>query len=173
MANKILEFFLEPEADTDQLVEMHEMVIETQVDVPLEGLVEVAAIYETLYDTPPADNQTIFHVATLKQSMPETLTEAIKKETVRNIIQSTGGSLETMVQDGEKRREALSAVRTAFNDETAKLIHQYEEAIIQFTTMIEEEKAKIQKRQMLDQEQTAKIHEEMERLNSIIAFASL
>ncbi|NLC67249.1 MAG: hypothetical protein GX754_00355 [Clostridiaceae bacterium] len=134
-----------------------------------DNLEQVNSIYER-YGTAQDGLNTVFIAETYLKTLPDFLPSEIKRKTVLDIIRSGGINPEDLLKDGEERKEALNNFYQKFSQTTERKIKELEAEIDKLTESIQANKKAIMDRNKLQEEQTALINYEFQRLQKIMKF---
>ncbi|PHV72039.1 hypothetical protein CS063_00750 [Sporanaerobium hydrogeniformans] len=127
-------------------------------------------IYSHYHLSAASSTDTIFMLEGLLAALPESLTEEVLKDTVKNIITVSHLNLEGLLKDGEERLQALHALIKDYTAYTREEIATYREQIAELTASINQLQEKIKGKELLLKGQDTIIQEETARIEKIVSF---
>ncbi len=114
--------------------------------------------------------QTAYHLENLILALPNELPEYVKKTTVNNIITASAIDIQTLLDDGVSRYNALNAFLEAFTTANMKEITTLKQEIEKLSAIIAGYHQEIKLKETLIQEEASIIESEETRLNNILTF---
>ncbi len=117
-----------------------------------------------------SSTDTVFMLEDLLSALPDSLTEEVLKHTVKNIIQVSRLNLEALLQDGEKRINALHELMKDYTTCTSKEIANYRATIAELTASIHQLQEKIKAKEVLLKSQDELVQNETDRIEKIVGF---
>lgn len=130
---------------------------------------EISEIYNT-YNLKLDGVNTIFIIENFLKALPEYLPEDVKRQSLFDIISSSGMSLENLISDGSERLKSLDAFFDQFSTNINKNIQEREKEIEILVKKINECKSDIQEFEQLRNAQKATIDYEMQKVSNILRF---
>lgn len=115
---------------------------------------------------------TIFIIDCYKSAIPGFLPTDAKRESVLNIIASSNMQIDKLMKDGRDRLNALKKYDESFSKVTDKIIFDYESEIDKLTERINACKSGISGRKKIQEEQTATIECEVQKLHNVFEFVN-
>jgi len=113
---------------------------------------------------------TVFIIDNFSKALPDNLPTAVKRQSVLNLISTSGMSIDNITKDGKGRLQELNVFLQAFSSKTDEAILKNETEIKKLTQKINDYKKVINDRKKLKQEQKAVIEYETQKIQSIILF---
>lgn len=113
---------------------------------------------------------TIFIVDSFAKALPDNLPTAVKRQSVLNLISTSGMDVNDVLKDGKKRLMELGAFAQIFTEKTDEAITKNDNEIKKLTQKINEHKKCINDRKKLKQEQVSVIEYETQKIRNIIQF---
>lgn len=114
----------------------------------------------------------LFIVESFLKALPDYLPNDVKRQSVLNIIASSGMSIESLMKDGNDRLRCLNDFLNNFSYEIKNTIKENEDEIEKLTKKINSYKKQIDYMKKLQMEQDAIVDYESERINNILHFIS-
>lgn len=101
-----------------------------QAEVPEGDTIDVQAVYEA-NNMNPADDITVYKIKDMLDSLPSEMSNKNKKATLKNLMNTLGYNVASIMGDAAARIDTLNAATnqktTALNDEISENSHQIEE----------------------------------------------
>ena len=101
-----------------------------QAEVPEGDTIDVQAVYEA-NNMNPADDITVYKIKDMLDSLPSEMSNKNKKATLKNLMNTLGYNVASIMGDAAARIDTLNAAAnqktTALNDEISENSHQIEE----------------------------------------------
>ncbi|MGL6173066.1 MAG: hypothetical protein ACRC1P_00445 [Cellulosilyticaceae bacterium] len=116
--------------------------------------------------------ETIFILENFINALPAELPEFVKKTTVDNILNASSMDLQKLLEDGTTRITHLDDFANEQSAEISQDITSLKQTINKLSTIINQYQQQIKTKELLLEEQSATIHGEIQRVNSIIKFFS-
>lgn len=145
-----------------------EPAITAQVDINTEGVVSIDEIYEAVNLTDK--EHSIYKVDEIRKVLPATIPNEAKKASVLGMMEVSKLSIDTVLEDANKRQESLKSVLNQFSIETNELILSYEEQIAEHEKAINDLKVLITNRSKAQEEQETIINNEHKTIENIVNF---
>lgn len=166
------------EVKTQEMYEVRE-VAEENMDKPKKSeagednlkLLKVDEIYKNSNIESEGINS-LFIIESFLKALPDYLPVGVKKESVLNILSSSGMKLESLTLDGNNRLKCLKEFSQAFSYEVKDTINKYENEIRKMSEKINDYEKVINEMKKLQEEQSAVIDYETERINNIVHFVA-
>lgn len=136
--------------------------------LPVENLMTVEDVYREF--AMDAMDCSIFKVDAFVKALPDNLPTDVKKQSVLGILKATGLDTAALLEDGRQRIEALGKASDSFTAETGNIVAEGTKEIEGLQQKIDEQKQRICDRKKLQENQTALLQEEMERIRRIVDF---
>jgi hypothetical protein len=112
----------------------------------------------------------LFIVESFLKALPDYLPVDVKRQSVLNIISSSGMSIDNLTKDGSDRLRCLNDFSKTFSYEVKSNIREYEEEIKKLSEKIDMYNQKIDYIKKLEVEQDAVVDYETKRVNNILRF---
>lgn len=132
---------------------------------------EISEIYN-IYNLKQDGINTIFIIENFLKALPEYLPEEIKRQSLFDIIASSGMNIENLITDGSERLKSLNAFFDQFTTNTNKNIQEREKEIELLVKKINQCKTEIQGFEQLRDTQKATIDYEVQKVSNILRFVS-
>lgn len=116
--------------------------------------------------------ETVFILENFINALPAELPEFVKKTTVDNILTASSMDLQKLLADGTTRITHLDDFIVEQGDEISQDITTLKQTINKLSAIINQYQEQIKIKELLLQEQSATIHNEIQRVNNIIKFFS-
>lgn len=116
--------------------------------------------------------ETVFILENFINALPAELPEFVKKTTVDNILNASSMDLQKLLEDGTTRITHLDHFIVDQSDEISQDITTLKQTINKLSAIINQYQQQIKTKEVLLQEQSATIHNEIQRVNNIIKFFS-
>lgn len=129
----------------------------------------ISDIYNT-FNLKQDGMNTIFIIENFLRALPEYLPEEVKRQSLFDIIASSGMNLETLVADGLERLKSLNSFFDQFSTNTNKNILEREKEIEALIKKINQCKSEIESLKQLRDAQKATIDYESQKVNNILHF---
>ncbi|ATW26537.1 hypothetical protein [Candidatus Formimonas warabiya] len=129
----------------------------------------VAEIYQTQNMKTDSWN-TVFIIDEFLKALPQYLPDSVKRQSVTDIITSSGMQLDKLIQDGKERLTLLQNHLEQFSTSNNKAIQEYEKDIERLTEQINQLKKSIAGIKELQDTQKATIEYETQKISNIIDF---
>lgn len=156
---------IDEEIENVQYEEMEDLNIENS---QLEGLSSVEDIY-TIANM--ADkSKSIYKVEEIKNILPNTLSNAAKKESVLGMLQVSNITVDDVQEDSNLRKSALNTVKDKFTQETILMIENSTKEITELELRVNKLKEAINSRTLLQEKQEELIDNETAKIDSILNF---
>lgn len=112
----------------------------------------------------------VFIVEKFSNALPGYLPQDVRRESVSNIVATSGIKLNYLLGDGQERLQLLKEYSQGFTRQAKEMISKYEAEIKQLNEKIEQCRKAIGEIDSTKKEQTAILEYEMERITNIIEF---
>lgn len=145
-----------------------EETVEIPEDMTLENVLTVDQIYAS-FDLSDKSSS-IFKVNEFASVLSKDLTNDAKKASVLGILTVSGLNVGDLIEDAEKRVDALTATQISFEAETKEIISNKENEIVELEARIDELKAEISKRKKEQEQQDQIVAEEKDLIDKILKF---
>lgn len=132
---------------------------------------DISEIYN-IYNLKLDGINTIFVIENFLKALPEYLPEDVKRQSLFDIIVSSGMSMETLMGDGSERLKSLNAFFDQFSTNTNKNIQEREKEIEVLVKKINQCKTEIQGLEQLRDTQKATIDYEVQKVSNILHFVN-
>jgi flagellar biosynthesis/type III secretory pathway chaperone len=132
---------------------------------------EVSEVYN-IYNLKLDGINTIFIIENFLKALPEYLPEDVKRQSLFDIIASSGMNMETLITDGSERLKSLNAFFEQFSTNTNKNIQEREKEIEILVKKINQCKTEIQGFEQLKDAQKATIDYEVQKVSNILRFVN-
>jgi hypothetical protein len=132
---------------------------------------EVSEVYN-IYNLKLDGINTIFIIENFLKALPEYLPEDVKRQSLFDIIASSGMNMETLITDGSERLKSLNAFFEQFSTNTNKNIQEREKEIELLVKKINQCKTEIQGFEQLRDTQKATIDYEVQKVSNILRFVN-
>lgn len=156
---------IDEEIESVQYEEMEDLNIENS---QLEGLSSVEDIYTIANMTDKS--KSIYKVEEIKNILPNTLSNAAKKESVLGMLQVSNITIDDVQEDSNLRKSALNTVKDKFTQETILMIENSTKEITELELRVNELKEAINSRTLLQEKQEELIDNETAKIDSILNF---
>jgi len=113
---------------------------------------------------------TIFIIDGFAKALPESLPTAVKRQSVLNLISTSGMDIQALLIDGKKRLKELSNFAQNFSNKADDTIAKNEAEIKELMEKINDHKRQIEELKNLKQEQRAVVDFESQKIKGIIEF---
>lgn len=175
--NKSEVIYNSDEDTTSDLSDKNENDIDDDIQKPVEEsrstqmdkLLKPEEIYNK-FNLNNGGTNTIFIIDNFTKALPDYLPIEIKRQSVLNIISSSGMDIMKLLKDGNERLEVLKKFHENFSISTDKIIADHEKEIDRLIETINKYKKVISERKKLSDEQKAVIECETQKIQSIIEF---
>ena len=175
--NKSEVIYNSDEDTTSDLSDKNENDIDDDIQKPVEEsrstqmdkLLKPEEIYNK-FNLNNGGTNTIFIIDNFTKALPDYLPIEIKRQSVLNIISSSGMDIKKLLKDGNERMEVLKKFHENFSISTDKIIADHEKEIDRLIETINKYKKVISERKKLSDEQKAVIECETQKIQSIIEF---
>jgi hypothetical protein len=114
----------------------------------------------------------LFIIESFLKALPDYLPIGVKRESVLNIISSSGMKLESLILDGNGKLKCLKGFSQAFSYEVKDTVSKYESEIRKLSERINNYERVISGMKNLQEEQSAVVEYETERINNILQFVA-
>lgn len=138
------------------------------VNCNTECILNIESIYE-MNDLVNFESS-IFKIDDIRKVLPDSLPNEAKKESVLGMMQVTNLSLDSILEDAEKRKNILSSVNNKFLDDTNKIIEDSNSEIKELEDRINELKSTITNRKKSQEQQEEIIKSEIDKIDEIVNF---
>lgn len=156
---------IEEEIQSMEYEEIENLNIENS---QLEGLSSVEDIY-TIANM--ADkSKSIYKVEEIRNILPNTLSNAAKKESVLGMLQVSNITIEDVQEDANLRKNALNTIKDKFTQESISMIENSTIEINELESRVNELKEAIDGRRLLQEKQEELIDNETAKIDSILNF---
>lgn len=156
---------IEEEIQSMEYEEIEDLNIENS---QLEGLSSVEDIY-TIANM--ADkSKSIYKVEEIRNILPNTLSNAAKKESVLGMLQVSNITIEDVQEDANLRKNALNTIKDKFTQESISMIENSTIEINELESRVNELKEAIDGRRLLQEKQEELIDNETAKIDSILNF---
>lgn len=135
----------------------------------VDKLLKVEEIYKK-FNLESDNKDTIFIIDSFSKALPDYLPQEIKRQSVLNIISSSGMNIVELLKDGSERLSVLKNFENGSSNYTNKLISECEAEIEKLMQAINKCKKNINDRKKLQEEQSANIEYEVQKIQNIIQF---
>lgn len=132
---------------------------------------EIGDIYNT-YNLKLEGINTIFIIENFLKALPEYLPEDVKRQSLFDIIASSGMNMEKLINDGSERLKSLNAFFDQFSTNTNKNIQDREKEIEALVKKINQCKTEIQGFEQLKDTQKATVEYEVQKVSNILRFVN-
>ena len=130
---------------------------------------EIGEVYN-IYNLKLDGINTIFVIENFLKALPEYLPEDVKRQSLFDIVDSSGMSLENLIKDGSERLKSLNAFFDQFSTNISKNIQDREKDIDMLVKKINQCKSEIEGLQQLKDTQKATIDYEVQKVSNILHF---
>lgn len=113
---------------------------------------------------------TVFIIDGFSKALPESLPTAVKRQSVLNLISTSGMNIQAILNDGKKRLKELSVFMQGFSSKADDIIEKNEAEIKGLMQKINDHKKQINDLKKLKQEQNAVVEYETQKIQGIIQF---
>lgn len=138
-------------------------------NVRIDRVMNIQEIYRNLNLAPGGIN-TVFIIDSFSKALPENLPTAVKRQSVLNLISTSGMNVEDIIKDGKSRLAGLDNFLQSYVDKTDEVIAKNEAEIKLLEQKINEHKKYISEKKKLKQEQKALVEYESQRIQNIVQF---
>lgn len=142
---------------------------EIREEVKSDKLLSIQGVYNK-FNLVAEGTNTIFIIDNFFKALPDYLPEDVKRQSVLNIISSSGMNIEGLLKDGSERLSVLKSYGQNFSENTERVVAEYENEIRILTEKISSYKSFIADRKKLQEEQTATLEYETQKIQNIIHF---
>lgn len=132
-------------------------------------LLKIEEIYKK-FNLDSDNKNTIFIIDSFSKALPDYLPQEIKRQSILNIISSSGMNIVELLKDGTERINILKNFENSCTNYTNKLISESEAEIEKLMQAINKCKKSINDRKKLQEEQSANIEYEVQKIQNIIQF---
>lgn len=132
-------------------------------------LLKIEEIYKK-FNLDSDNKNTIFIIDSFSKALPDYLPQEIKRQSILNIISSSGMNIVELLKDGSERINVLKNFESSSTNSTNKLISESEAEIEKLMQAINKCKNSINDRKKLQEEQSANIEYEVQKIQNIIQF---
>ena len=136
------------------------------------ALLTIDEVYSYLKLNQLATTDTVFLLENLIKALPEELPEFVKKTTVNNIIEASAMNLPKLLEDGRVRSKSLHQFSTDYTNTHSKEIATLKTEIARLSAIMADYHQQIKHKETLIAEETNLIHNEQQRIQSILEFFS-
>jgi hypothetical protein len=130
---------------------------------------EIGEVYN-IYNLKLDGINTIFVIENFLRALPEYLPEDVKRQSLFDIVDSSGMSLENLIKDGSERLKSLNSFFDQFSTNINKNIQDREKEIDMMVKKINQCKSEIEGLQQLKDTQKATIDYEVQKVSNILHF---
>jgi hypothetical protein len=168
---KRVSFFMSPKVSQDTQLELVEKLKEAALSEAGENIkyVPIDELYAKLGHKPNGAG-TIFIVDSFAQALPEATTEEKRRAIVQQVMLASGTSLESLVNDGTERIEALDGYLQRLHGRIEALRDTEELEVERLADEIAKKREEIAERDIVSQRQERAIDEEIRRIRKIVDF---
>lgn len=150
---------------------------ETSIEEPTSDVLEIGEGFFTIEETYEAAqlqdlSTSIFKVDEFSKVLPDNLPTDVKRQSVVGILSASGLSLESLVDDAEKRLGVLNEVSSKTSQNTVEFVIEKETEITKLLEMVDVLRQDINNRKTSQEKQNEIVDTEKERINKIVTFVS-
>lgn len=117
-------------------------------------------------------NKSIFKVEEFGNHLPDNLPSDVKRQSVIGILTASGLEVEDLLEDAEKRIEALKEVAVKTTENSNQVVIEKEEEIAELLNRIDNLKQDVIDRKKLQEKQDTILDEELVKISQILKFIS-
>lgn len=158
-----------PDKNDENIDDDIQKPVEEKKPSQMDQLLKPEEIYKK-FNLNNGGTNTIFIIDNFTKALPDYLPIEIKRQSVLNIISSSGMDIMQLLKDGNERLEVLKKFHENFSISTDKIISDHEKEIDRLIETINKYKKVISERKKLSDEQKAVIECETQKIQSIIQF---
>lgn len=165
----VSENVVEPEEVKEETPKQNVVAYDQQNQFKVDRLLKVEEIYKK-FNLESDNKDTIFIIDSFSKALPDYLPQEIKRQSILNIISSSGMNIVELLKDGSERLSVLKNFENGSSNYTNKLISESEAEIEKLMQAINKCKKNINDRKKLQEEQSANIEYEVQKIQNIIQF---
>lgn len=145
------------------------IIKEHSIQSTKETLLKTDEIYDK-FNVNSSGVNTLFIIENFTKALPDYLPIEVKRDSVLNIISSSGMKLENLLVDGNDKLKCLKKFSEKLSKDTKDIVLKYENEIKILNEKINIYNQSIEDRKNLQDEQLAVIEYETQKINNIIQF---
>ena len=153
----------------DQLEKIEVPHVESEIKSQNKKLLGINEIYNN-FNVKSEGINSLFIIESFSKALPDYLPVNVKKESVLNIISSSGLSLGSLITDGNVKLKYLKEFSQSFSEEIKNTQIKYELEIKKLSEIIDNYHNEIKEIKALNEEQTSIVEYEIKRIDEIIQF---
>ena len=156
----------------DKIEKIEEPLVQSQIKSQNKKLLGISEIYNN-FNVKSEGINSLFIIESFSKALPDYLPANVKRESVLNIISSSGLSLGSLITDGNVKLKYLKEFSQTFSEEIKNAHIKYESEIKKLSAIIDNYHREINEINALKEEQVSIVEYEIKRIDEIIQFIAL
>lgn len=156
----------------DKIEKIEEPLIQAQIKSQNKKLLGITEIYNN-FNVKSEGINSLFIIESFSKALPDYLPANVKRESVLNIISSSGLSLGSLITDGNVKLKYLKEFSQSFSEEIKNAHIKYEAEIQKLSAIIDNYHREINEIDALKEEQVSIVEYEIKRIDEIIQFIAV